>query len=42
MIVIAIVGALVIAVSYTCCKISHKEDELCRYKNEDYGIWDEW
>ena len=28
MTVIAIVGVAAIVVSYTCCKISHKEDEL--------------
>lgn len=39
---IAIVGVAAIVVSYTYCKISHKEDELRRYGNEDYGIWDEW
>lgn len=42
MIVIAIIIASVIVVSYTCCKVSHNEDELHRYGNEDYGIWDEW
>lgn len=42
MTVIAIVGVAAIVVSYTCCKISHKEDELRRYGNEDYGILDEW
>lgn len=42
MTVIAIVGVAVIVVSYACCKISRKEDELRRYGNEDYGIWDEW
>lgn len=42
MTVIAIVGVAAIVVSYTCCKISHKEDELHRYENEDCGIWDEW
>ena len=42
MTVIAIVGVAAIVVSYACCKISHKEDELRRYGNEDYGIWDEW
>lgn len=42
MTVIAIVGVAAIVVSYICCKISHKEDELHRYENEDYGIWDEW
>lgn len=42
MIVIAIIVAAVIVVSYTCCKVFHKEDELHRYGNEDYGIWDEW
>lgn len=40
--VIAIVMAAVIVISYACCKISHKEDKLRRYGNEDYGIWDEW
>ena len=42
MIVIAIIIAAVIVVSYTCCKVSNKEDELHRYGNEDDGIWDEW
>lgn len=42
MTVIAIVVVATIVVSYTCCKISNKEDELHRYENEDYGIWDEW
>ena len=42
MTVIAIVGVVAIVVLYTCCKISHKEDELRKYENEDYGIWDEW
>lgn len=42
MIVIAIIMAAVVVVSYTCCKVSYKEDELRRYENEDYGIWDEW
>ena len=42
MIVIAIIIAAIIVVSYTCCKVSHNEDELRRYGNEDYGILDEW
>lgn len=42
MIVIAIIMAAVVVVSYTCCKVSYKEDGLRRYENEDYGIWDEW
>lgn len=42
MIVIAIIMAAVVVVSYTYCKVSYKEDELRRYENEDYGIWDEW
>ena len=42
MTVIAIVGVVAIVVLYICCKVSHKEDELRRYENEDYGIWDEW
>lgn len=33
-------GMVAIVESY--CKVSHKEDELRRYENEDYGIWDEW
>lgn len=42
MIIVALLIAAVIVVSYTCCKASNKEDELHRYGNEDYGIWDEW
>lgn len=42
MIVIVIIMAAVVVVSYTCCKVSYKEDELRRYENEDCGIWDEW
>ena len=42
MIVVVLLIAAVVVVSYTCYKVSHKADELRRYGNEDYGIWDEW
>lgn len=38
MIVIAVIIAAILVVSYTCCKVSHKGT----YGNEDCGIWDEW
>lgn len=42
MIVVLLLMVAVVVVSYACCKVSHKADELRRYGNEDYGIWDEW
>ena len=42
MIVVAIIMVAVVMVSYACCKVSHNEDELRRYGNEDYGIWAAW